>query len=203
MRRAGVVLIVFVVLPAGCGAAGTTRAPAARYLSPPTVNCPAITGLARAEPLAAGFVPVVAGRCTFTLVVEGPVAESPVAESPVAESPAARQPGDKLKAPRGAGRAGRAGWEWVAVQRSSGPFDALVKALRAPAAAGTSTICPDVLNAPIVLTLTDAAGRTVMPALPATSCNRPDPAVQQAIDRLPWTTTARRPAGGGGTGPIR
>jgi hypothetical protein len=185
MRRATAVLIVLVVLPAGCGAAGTTRAPAARYLSPPTVNCPAITGLARAEPLAAGFVPVVAGRCTFTLVVE---------------SPAARQPGDKLKAPRGAGRAG---WEWVTVQRSSGPFDALAEALRAPAAAGTSTICPDVLNAPIVLTLTDAAGRTVMPALPATSCNRPDPAVQQAIDRLPWTTTARRPAGGGGAGPIR
>jgi hypothetical protein len=171
MRCAPVVLTAFLLTLAGCGAGETAPAPAVRYLPPPTVNCPATAGArpARAEPLAAGFVPVSASRCTFTLAID--------------------EPSDKVKASP-AGR--RGGWEWQAVQRSRGPFDALVKALRTPAPATPGKVCPDVLHAPTVLTLTDAAGDTVVPAIPATSCDLPDPAVQQAIDGLSWTTDNRR-----------
>jgi hypothetical protein len=168
MRCAPVVVSAFLLMLAGCGAGETAQAPAVRYLAPPTVNCPATAG-ARAEPLTADFVPVSASRCTFTLVVE--------------------QPSDKVRASP-AGR--RGGWEWQTVQRSRGPFDALVKALRTPAPARPGKVCPDILHAPTVVTLTDAAGRTVVPAIPATSCALPDPAVQQAIDGLSWTTDTRR-----------
>lgn len=91
------------------------------------------------------------------------------------------------------------GWQWQTVQRSTGPFTDLIQALRAPAASNASSgrpstpapptaVCPAVAAAPIVITLTDGAGRTVTPAIPATACGLPDPAVQQAIDRITWTT---------------
>jgi hypothetical protein len=171
MRCAPIVLTAFLLMLAGCGAGGTAPAPAVRYLAPPAVNCPATAGArpGRAEPLAAGFVPVSASRCTFTLVID--------------------QPSDKVRA---SPPVRRGGWEWQTVQRSRGPFDTLVKSLRTATPAGPGKVCPDVLHAPTVLTLTDAAGHIVVPAIPATSCDVPDPAVQQAIDRMTWTTDTRR-----------
>jgi hypothetical protein len=68
------------------------------------------------------------------------------------------------------------------VQRSDGPFDDLLQALRTRTISNPSHVCPAVAAAPLLLILTDAAGHTVIPAVPATECDLPDPAAQDAID---------------------
>jgi hypothetical protein len=74
-------------------------------------------------------------------------------------------------------------------RRSTGPFDDLVKALREPPPEPPAgeLVCPAMLQAPILLALTDASGRTVLPAVPATACGFRTPAVDAAVQALNWT----------------
>jgi hypothetical protein len=74
------------------------------------------------------------------------------------------------------------------VRRSTGPFDDLLKALREPPpaeAADGELACPAMLQAPILLALTDASGHTLLPAIPATECGFRTPAVDAASKRSP------------------
>jgi hypothetical protein len=74
-------------------------------------------------------------------------------------------------------------------RRSTGPFGDLLKALREPPPKppGGELACPAMMQAPIVLALTDASGRTVLPAIPATACGFRTPAVDSAVQALTWT----------------
>ncbi|MGI5151742.1 hypothetical protein ACQEVC_36180 [Plantactinospora sp. CA-294935] len=139
------------------------RAP---YLTQPAASCPAVDGLAgqrSADPVPADFRPVSAVRCTFRLTV---------AQS--AGSPSS-------------------GVTWVAGQRSAGPFDDLVRALRLPPPETTGDLaCPAVFVMPVLLALTDASGTTLLPALPATVCGTPLPEVQSALDALTWVEIDRQ-----------
>jgi hypothetical protein len=76
-----------------------------------------------------------------------------------------------------------------AVRRSTGPFGDLLAALREPPPEPPrgEYACPAMLQAPILLALTDASGRTVLPALPATVCGLRAPAVDAAVQAMTWT----------------
>jgi hypothetical protein len=161
-RRRSLLLLCVLVL-AGC--AGESAAP--RYLYPPLAACPAVNPhvpLAPPAPLAAGFRPVAAARCTF---------------DPVAV--ASRE-----------GVSG--GWAWRTVQRSDGPFEALVSALRTPPETHRAghLICPASVQEVLYVALTDAAGRTVVPAIPADLCGFRLVAVDRAIEAMTWRTVERR-----------
>ncbi|NJC72586.1 hypothetical protein HC031_23120 [Planosporangium thailandense] len=85
--------------------------------------------------------------------------------------------------------AGDGEWELHDEQRATGPFDALVRALRAPSERGDARrICSAVGMVPIVITLTDADGRTTTPAIPQDRCGLPQQKARQAIQALPWRT---------------
>ncbi|GIE28185.1 hypothetical protein Ait01nite_012300 [Actinoplanes italicus] len=74
-------------------------------------------------------------------------------------------------------------------RRSTGPFGDLLTALREPPPEPPrgEFACPAMMQAPIVLALTDASGRTVLPALPATACGFRTPAVDAAVQALTWS----------------
>jgi hypothetical protein len=63
----------------------------------------------------------------------------------------------------------------------------LLRALRQPSSP-VGDICTAEGHTPIELTLVDAAGATVVPAVPYGGCGAPQPAVVQAIAALPWKT---------------
>jgi hypothetical protein len=113
------------------------RAP---YLTQPTQSCPAVGGLAglrSEEPLPADFRPVSVVRCAFRPIV-----------APSAGSPSS-------------------GVTWVAAQRSTGPFDDLVRTLRLPPSEQNGDLmCAAVFVMPVLLALTDASDTTLLPALP-------------------------------------
>lgn len=84
------------------------------------------------------------------------------------------------------------GLAWRAAQRSTGPFDRLVRVLRLPPQAEDGEqACPAVFVMPVLLALTDASGRTLLPALPGTVCRTPHPEVQTELDALAWVEIAR------------
>jgi hypothetical protein len=146
------------LLLAGCS--GSPSEPL--YLNPPAGAC-SVSGTLGTEvpsaPLAADFRPVSAVRCVVGLVF--------------ATTPATRSPG---------GLAERR------LARSSGPFDALVAALRTPPPthSGGDLICTLQYEVPVFVALTDATGRTVVPAVPATPCGFRLPEVNAAIDAMTW-----------------
>ncbi|HLL69164.1 MAG TPA: hypothetical protein VK453_26150 [Micromonosporaceae bacterium] len=170
-RRAVLGTYAIVVLAtAGCSAAPDPRGP--RYLSPLYSQCPAgdappwtSTAPTEAQPLAEDFVPTSAMHCTFTLAMLG----------------------DRANASAGPQNQGSGGWRQTSVRRSTGPLDDLARALRTPPeASDRPAVCHPVGVRPFVLTLTDATGATATPAIPASTCGRPVPAVGQAIEALTW-----------------
>jgi hypothetical protein len=160
VRRFGVVLMA-VVAAAACSSGSPGRV---AYLRQSAAACPAVDELTRqrsADPLPAGFRPVSAIRCTFQLLL-GQVAPS-----------------------------SSAGFAWAVAQRSTGPFDDLVRVLHLPPPEHDGELaCPAVFIMPVLLALTDAAGRTLVPALPGTVCGTPLPEVGSALDALSWVEIA-------------
>lgn len=83
------------------------------------------------------------------------------------------------------------GWVWASVQRAAGPLDELVRAQRLPPPERDDSddlACPAVATGPVSFALIDAAGRAVLPAVPATACGLPLPEVTVAAEALSWTT---------------
>lgn len=77
-------------------------------------------------------------------------------------------------------------------QRADDGLDELTQALRQPSeSAGPNTVCLAEAVGPIVITLTDARGRTITPAVPTTACGSPLPTVVKAIEALPWQTVTQ------------
>lgn len=145
--------------PAGAASASTASASIA-------ATAAAAAAPASGEPLAADFVPTSALLCTVMLLVPGQRKPGPV-------SPDSSR--DAAQGPR------------AVVKRSVGPFGDLVRALRTPPTpAEGDVVCTLEALMPFAVTLIDAAGRSVTPALPADPCRRPDPAVRAAIGALDW-----------------
>jgi hypothetical protein len=74
-------------------------------------------------------------------------------------------------------------------QRVDGGLTDLVHQLRQPnqpAKAGMA--CDLMLVAPVIITLIDAQGTSLVPVVPQTDCGRAQPAVVTAIQALPWRT---------------
>lgn len=155
-------LLLVAVLAMAACSNGSGRAP---YLTQPALSCPTVDelgGQPSADPLPADFRPVSAVRCTFRLTVAQP------AGSPSSD------------------------FAWVAAQRSAGPFDDLVRALRLPPQEQDGeAVCPAVFVMPVLLALTDASGNTLLPALPGTVCRTPLPEVPSALDGLTWVEIDR------------
>ncbi|MEV8511510.1 hypothetical protein [Dactylosporangium sp. NPDC051484] len=84
--------------------------------------------------------------------------------------------------------AGDGEWQMREEQQYTGPLDALVRALRAPSERGAEGVCLAIGMPLIIITLTDAQGRTTIPALPQDACGLPARAAKQAIAALPWET---------------
>jgi hypothetical protein len=140
-------------------------------VTPPAVGSAPV----EAEPLAADFVPTSATRCTFTMAIFAERARGPV-------DPTDPSVGQSVPQSR---------------QRSAGPFGDLVRALRSPPETHAGDVqCPASLEPAIAITLTDAGGRTVTPAIPANVCGAPVEAVRRAADALIWqpVDTPPRPA---------
>jgi hypothetical protein len=83
--------------------------------------------------------------------------------------------------------------EWLmrVEQEATSGLEALAAALRLPnepTSAGRA--CDLVAYAPIVITVTDSAGRKFHPAVPQTACGAPHKEVVDAITAMPWTTVA-------------
>src|SRR5262249_9630481 len=81
--------------------------------------------------------------------------------------------------------------EWLMrrEQRATAGLDALAAALRLPSEKVSTGSCPFVLYLPIIITVTDTAGRHIHPEVPKAACWEPLKAATDAIDALPWTTT--------------
>jgi hypothetical protein len=79
-------------------------------------------------------------------------------------------------------------WQVREEQQATGGLDALVRALRQRSQQKTDATCPAIGYPPVVITLTDATGRTVTPAIPRTVCGAPLPEVPKAIKALAWHT---------------
>ncbi len=156
--------LVFVAIVAGAAcSSGSGRAP---HLTQSEGSCPTVDVLAgqpSADPLPTDFRPVSAVRCTFRLAVNQSAA-----------SPSS-------------------GFAWVAAQRSTGPFDDLVRALHLPPQEQDGEpVCTADFIMPVLLALTDASGNTLVPALPGTVCRTPLPEVLAALDTLTWMEIAHR-----------
>nr|WP_221378876.1 hypothetical protein [Actinoplanes polyasparticus] len=145
------------------GAACSSGSGRAPYLTQSAGSCPTVAERPSADPLPTDFRPVSAVRCTFRLAVHQSAA-----------SPSS-------------------GFAWVTAQRSTGPFDDLVRALHLPPQEQDGEpVCTADFVMPVLLALTDAAGNTVVPALPGTVCRTPLPEVRAALDALTWLETAHR-----------
>lgn len=86
------------------------------------------------------------------------------------------------------------GWRWRTVQRTQGPFDGLITALRTPPPTTRTRglACPDMAQAPMLIALIDPAGRAVIPAIPADPCGFRIAAVDEAVAALSWVTVEKR-----------
>jgi hypothetical protein len=163
LRRA---LLVFVLAALGCAGEPAARPVSPSYLLPQAFSCPAVNPheiIARPAPLSADFRPVTVALCTFRPVV--------------------------VASPEGLS----GGWLWGSVRRSEGPFDPLTRALRtAPAPRLGDRICTPNGRETIYLALTDAAGRTVVPAIPLDGCGAPLASIDRAVAGMAWRTIESR-----------
>jgi hypothetical protein len=158
-------MIVVIAAALSGGCARTESEP--RYLYPPQAPCPAVNPhvvVPAAAPLNADFRPVTAAICTF----------------------------EALALANRGGLDG--GWAWRSVQRTDGPLDALLTALRTPPPRhrGGEPACPESAQAPMSLALTDASGQVVIPAIPADPCGFRLTEIDQAINALTWVTIDSR-----------
>jgi hypothetical protein len=71
-------------------------------------------------------------------------------------------------------------------QEATGGLEALTEALRRPSSPQGNAACPAIAVAPVEITLVDAGGRTLNPAVPVDGCGFPQRGVLQAIESLPW-----------------
>jgi hypothetical protein len=80
-------------------------------------------------------------------------------------------------------------WQMRDEQEATGPWAGRVRGQRPPAerSAGQGP-CLAIAMAPIVITLTDARGRTTVPAIPHNACGLPAQAALHAIGALAWKT---------------
>jgi hypothetical protein len=83
-------------------------------------------------------------------------------------------------------------WQVRDEQRADSGLDALVAALRQPSEENAEVSCAAVGTVPVVITLTDAHGRKVVPVLPHQACGMPLRSVAQAIQELPWRSVSRK-----------
>jgi hypothetical protein len=86
---------------------------------------------------------------------------------------------------------GDGSWQVRVEQRATGGLAALVAALRLPSVENRGMMCSAVGHLPVVITLTDAQGRSVVPLIPHGTCGGPLPEVTRAIEALPWQETGR------------
>ena len=85
--------------------------------------------------------------------------------------------------------------EWLMriEQKATSGLDALAAAVRLPSEQkGAGQACPAIANPPvgnppIVITVTDTAGRQIHPAIPHAACGEPLKATTDVIASLPWT----------------
>jgi hypothetical protein len=165
-RRLRRTLLAFLLVVLGCaGEHGASPAPRS-YLVPLPAACPAVNPHAvipRAAPLAADFRPVSVALCTFRPMV--------------------------VASPEGLS----AGWVWATLQRSDGPFDQLTRAMRTvPPPRFDDRICTPRDRPTTYLAFTDAAGRTVVPAIPLNGCGSPLAAIDHAVGGMTWRTVVSR-----------
>ncbi|WP_157631236.1 hypothetical protein [Catelliglobosispora koreensis] len=80
--------------------------------------------------------------------------------------------------------------EWLTIeeQTAAGGLTQLADALRKPDINQGAAACDLAWRAPIVITLIDASGKTVIPRVPVNECQTPSPEVVTAIKQLQWTT---------------
>lgn len=166
--------VVLILAAAGCSSGDGPETP--RYITPPSGPCSVADSGAKpptpsppvpADPLPEGFVPTSAALCNFGIDIDA----------------------ERRTRSANPGPSGDIGWQEQSVRRSTGPFDDLVRALRTPPETRHgNVICTLKMTMPVTITLTDAAGRTVTPAIPADACGQPIPVVQQAIATLTWVT---------------
>jgi hypothetical protein len=81
--------------------------------------------------------------------------------------------------------------EWLEnqTQVATEGLDALVTALRLPSATpAKGTVCPGVGWIPVILTLTDAGGVSIVPVIHHAVCGGDLPQVTTALNGLPWRT---------------
>ena len=86
---------------------------------------------------------------------------------------------------------GEGEWLMRVEQRASSGLDALAAALRLPSEDKSSaTACLAIGYVPIVITVSDIAGRAIQPKVPETACGAPLKAAVDAIAAVPWTTVS-------------
>ena len=80
--------------------------------------------------------------------------------------------------------------EWLMrrEQKATAGLEALAAALRLPSEKASTGSCPLVMYLPIIITVTDTAGRRIHPEVPRAACWEPLKAATDAIAALPWTT---------------
>ena len=82
-------------------------------------------------------------------------------------------------------------WLFKTEQKAATGLGALADALRLPSEQQPSGLaCAAVAYPPVILTVTNTAGRTSHPDVPQAACGGPLPAATAAITALPWTTIA-------------
>jgi hypothetical protein len=80
-------------------------------------------------------------------------------------------------------------WQVRVEQTATSQLDVLMRALRQPSKTGGANVaCPAIGRLPLVLTLTDGHGRSLVPAIPHEVCGGPSRTVVQTIQALPWNT---------------
>ena len=85
--------------------------------------------------------------------------------------------------------AGDGEWFIVREQEVRADLSGLTTQLRKPDEKATGDLaCPGIAYGQIVITLVDAAGRSIVPSIPRTACLAPMPSVVQTIRDLPWQT---------------
>jgi hypothetical protein len=83
------------------------------------------------------------------------------------------------------------GFVWVAAQRSTGPFEDLVRALHLPPQEQDGEqVRAAAFVLPVLVALTDSSDRTIVPALPSSVCRTPFPDLWSALDALTWVEIA-------------